>query len=449
MVRNRPEEQGGFQKLAFRAGLAMLFIRLTALPELLAALLHVNTYLLYIVGPPSILGAIVTGGLGRTFRNRAAWMWLGFLVCLLLSVPTSTWVGGSVGSAKSYALFSFPLLFVVGGLTVTWKEVRATFITFAVSGVFLILVAGRMAKPDAEGRTTMTDTSGTIGNSNDLASLLILVIPFILFVAMDKRIVAVIRWSLFLPVAYALKTILGTASRGALVAIFVMFTFTIFRASGKQKMLVLVAAGVLAAAAPLVVNGNSLERLATLFGGPVEANSVGEEARESKEERRYVLEQSIIASLKHPVFGVGIGQFSNYVGELGKTQGKIGAALHWTETHNAFTEVSSECGLPALVFFVLGIGTAFASVSRTYTVARRNGYEDVADTCLCYLVSMIGYVVSIVFLANAYRLYLPAMIGLAIAVSAAANREIAGRRMTEPARTNGWQGPFAPPAHLV
>src|ERR1700733_5809508 len=88
--------QSGFQRLAFRASLAMLFVRLAGLPELLASLLHVDTYLLYIVGPPAILGAFVTGGVARTFKHRAAWAWLGFLTCMMLSVPTSVWLGGSV-----------------------------------------------------------------------------------------------------------------------------------------------------------------------------------------------------------------------------------------------------------------------------------------------------------------------------------------------------------------
>ena len=60
-------EQGGFQKLAFRAGLAMLFVRITVLSDILFSVLHVNTYLLYLVGPPAILGTFVTGAIGRTF----------------------------------------------------------------------------------------------------------------------------------------------------------------------------------------------------------------------------------------------------------------------------------------------------------------------------------------------------------------------------------------------
>lgn len=434
------EELSGFRLLAFRAGLAMLFIRLTALPELLVALIHANTYLLWIVGPPAIIGAMMTGALQRTFAHRAASMWLGFLVCLVISIPLSTWPGASVQGVRLYGFISFPLVFVVGGLATKWDDLRAIFTTMGVSGVFLIAAASFMAKPDSEGRLNMTDSSLTIGNSNDLASLLILLIPFVLYVATDKSKPALLRWPLIVPVALAFKMILGTASRGALVAIFGGILLVLFRGSGRQKLALVVAIGAMVSAAPFVVNSNSLERLATLGGGDVDPNSVGDEARQSKEERRYVLEQSLIATLKNPVLGVGMGQFSNYVGQLGKESGKSGAALHWAETHNAFTQVSSECGTPALIFFVLGIGSALGSVNKIYGRARREGHTQVANTCFFYLASMVPYLISIVFLANAYRLYLPAMIGLAVAITTAAQHELDGGRVILPNR-NGNVGP--------
>ena len=145
-----------------------------------------------------------------------------------------------------------------------------------------------------------------------------------------------------------------------------------------------------------------------------------------------MLEQSLLATLKHPLMGVGMGQFSNYVGLLGRAEGKTGAALHWAETHNAFTQVSSECGIPSFIFFVLGIVTAFTSVSRTYKRARRENRPDIANVCFCYLLSMIGFVVSIVFLANAYRFYLSVMIGLAIALSTIGERELSTTGVTLP-----------------
>lgn len=185
---------------------------------------------------------------------------------------------------------------------------------------------------------------------------------------------------------------------------------------------------ILAAGAPLLIRSNAAERLATLFGAK------HEEARESQEAREYLLKQSLLYTIQYPVFGVGLAQFSNFEGKLSKSEGKIG---NWHETHNSLTEVSSECGVPALIFFVLGIGSALLSVNRVYRRARREGAKEIADACLCYLLAMTGFLTSLVFLANAFRFYLPAMIGLGIALSVAANRELSRGTTREPARMPG------------
>jgi O-antigen ligase len=323
--------------------------------------------------------------------------------------------------------------------------VRATFTTSGAAGVFFIASASVLAKNDAEGRLTMTDVTLTMGNSNDLASHLILVLPFIMFIAMDKQRAALIRYSLIVPMALALKMVLGTASRGGLVALVVVFLFVILRASARQKMVTLVAAAVLAVTIPLVLNGNALDRLTTLFRDQPSADGdqqadLQAEARESKDLRSYLLQQSLIYTLQNPVFGIGLGQFSNYVGEISKANGKVGA---WNETHNTFTQVSSECGMPALIFFVLGIVFAFSSVNKTYRRARREGHKEIANMSFCYLVSMVGFLSTIIFLANAYRFYLPAMIGLAIALSTVAERKMSAEPIAVPARNNGWTPPPA------
>ena len=103
--------------------------------------------------------------------------------------------------------------------------------------------------------------------------------------------------------------------------------------------------------------------------------------------------------------------------------------------------------MPALIFFVLGITGAFTSVSRVYRKALREGYTEIANASFCYLLSMVGFLTSIVFLANAYRFYLPAMAGLAIALCAAAEKEMAAGGL-KPAIANGgmplFQGRQAP-----
>jgi O-Antigen ligase len=430
--------QSAFQRLAFRAGLAMLFVRLAGLPELLASLLHVDTYLLYIVGPPAILGAFVTGGVTRTFKHRAAWAWLGLLIFMLLSVPLSTWVGGSLRGFRVYAITSFPLLFVLGGLSVSWRDVRSTFLTVGVSGLFFIGVASLLAKRDAEGRLKMTDVSLSVGNSNDLASQLVLILPFILFIALDRRVPAVFRYLLAVPVAMAMRMILGTGSRGALVAIAAAFLFVLLRATMKQKLVTVVLAGVLAFSVPFLVGSGARDRLMTLFVSNSGDAELRKEARESADLRRYLLEQSLVATVQKPIFGVGLGQFSNYIGPKARAQGLGGAA--WNETHNTLTEVSSECGIPALICFLVGTASAFFSVYRIHKRALKAGRTEIANTCFCYLLSMFAYLVSIVFLANAYRFYLPMMIGLAIALTAAAERELAGGVLPEATRGNPLPG---------
>jgi O-antigen ligase len=319
-------------------------------------------------------------------------------------------------------LFSLPLLFTVGGLAITWRDVRATFLTIGAAGVFFCGAASFFAKEE-NGRADMDSASTTIGNSNDLASQLLLVLPFLLFIAMDRQRSPVLRWSMIVPMTYGLLMILKTESRGAVIALVVSFLYVLLRTSAKQRIAALAIALMLMVSVAVFFRGNSLARLATMFGSDKTVSAdVRAEAKESADARTYLLKQSLIYTLQHPIFGVGPGQFQNFEGQSARLEGRVG---NWHATHNSFTQISSECGVPALIFFVLGLGGAFVSVSRLYSKARRGGYTEIANASFCYLVSMVGFLTSIVFLANAYRFYLPAMIGLAIALCAAAEKEMA------------------------
>ena len=127
-------------------------------------------------------------------------------------------------------------------------------------------------------------------------------------------------------------------------------------------------------------------------------------------------------SLQHPLFGVGLGQFPNFEGTESRSKGEFG---NWHATHCAWTQVSSECGIPALLFFVLGIGSALALVFRAWRQARKQGFTELSNACFCYLMAMVGFLVDITFIPNAYRFYLPAMIGLAISISFVAKGQMA------------------------
>jgi O-antigen ligase len=149
------------------------------------------------------------------------------------------------------------------------------------------------------------------------------------------------------------------------------------------------------------------------------------EAQESSAQRAYLLKQSLVYTAQHPLFGVGPGQFPNYEGTESRKEGKRGV---WNVTHNFLTQVSSECGIPAVIFMLLGLGSAVALVNRTYQQACKKGFRDIANACYCYQLGLVGYLGSIIFLAHAYHFYLPTMIGLAISLSLVAAREMSSRQ---------------------
>jgi O-antigen ligase len=399
------------RKISFYFCLAALFLRLSVLPELIFYITHINTYLLYLVAPLAIVSTLLKGGVQRAFRSRASWYWLAFFLWMAMAAPFSSWPGGSLGKVKSYAEFEVIFLVLVGGMALNWNEIRIIFRTIAAAAV-VNLVSTRIFERVAQGRVTL-GSSGTIGNSNDLAAHLLLVLPFLLFFMIGRRRSIVVRIAVLGSLLYGLWIILGTASRGGLVGLGFVFLCLLIHASLPQKLLLVVLAGVITLVALAVLPAMTLSRLGSLFGAK------HQEADESAESRKYLFRTSVKYTFEHPVFGVGPAQFDNFEGKSSRAQGFHG---NWHATHCAYTEVSSECGVPAFIFFTAGLGSAMLLVLRTYRKAKREGYLEIANGCFCYLLAMVGYLVALVFLAQAYTFRLPAMVGLAVTLSYAAMR---------------------------
>jgi hypothetical protein len=413
LPRADPDDTHQLRKLVVYFSLAALFVRFGVVPELLAYITGVNTYLLYVTVVPAVAATILSGGLRRTFRERAPLFWLAFFGWMVLAVPFSFWPGGSTAAVADYGRTNLVFLLITGGLAVRWGEVRAVFYTIGAAAVVNLLTS-RFFVDTTNGRISLT-ASGTIGNSNDLAAHLLLVLPFLLFIAMDPKRSLLVRIPALLGIIYGLRVILGTASRGALVALFAAFLFMLWWASGHQRVLAVGSALVLTVISLAALPTTTLNRLGSLFG------QEQFEAEESGEIRTYLFNQSVQFTKDHPLLGVGPRQFANFEGKTRISHGEIGA---WKDPHCAFTQVSSECGIPALIFFVGGLGSAILAVVRTHRKARKKGNVEITNACLCYLLSMVGFLVAITFLPFAYNFALPSMIGLAGSISLAGNRQL-------------------------
>lgn len=396
-------------------GLGTVFIQFSVLPQVLGYLLQAPTYLLYVVTLPAILAMIASGGLRRCFRGRPAYYWVAFGCWMWAAVPFSTWPGAAFNSCFEYWRSNLMMLFLVGAMVEEWKDVRKVMNVVAAAAVVNILCS-RFLQMDAGER--MGVALGSIGNPNDYAAHLILVLPFLLWVVLSGK--AILRIAALGFIGFGLYAVLATSSRGALLALAVDVVAWLLLGSGRQKIALAVIVPIAAMALVATIPASSSRRLMAIWLSS--ANSAeSAEAMESSNAREYTLRTSIRYTFQYPVFGVGPQQFSLYEGSNERTAGTHG---YWHDTHNSFTQASSECGIPGFIFFAGGILSTVLLLLKTLREARkRPDCKDIATAVFCLMLGMIGFTVAITFLNFAYFFYFPTMAGLAIGVWGAAKRE--------------------------
>lgn len=413
------------RQFAFRFSLVLIFLRFSLAQFILTYLTDRNLYLLYFFGLPALIGVVLNGGIRRTFESRAAWFWAGYALWLIVALPFSVWRGGSIPIIWGFLRADFPTLLVIGGLGMTWRECRAVLHTIGWAAVVSTLAGPIFDKDVGPDRVGLA--FGTVADPNDYSAHLLLVLPFLLWVVFSSKS-TVLRALALCGLGGGMLVIVRTASRGAAVAIFVAMLFFLFRATSRQRiaMLLILPIGglVILAASPHA----ALDRMMS-----VAARSSGDwavETDESAMSRFYLLKKSIEYTLKFPLFGVGAGQFQLYEGE---NNAIIGTHGMWHESHNTYTQASSECGIPALIFMLGGLVCSWLSLSAVHRKAReRIDCQDIQSAAFCALLSMVGFCTAATFLNFAYSMYLPAISGIAIVLARCASHEMQVRAAAGP-----------------
>ena len=413
-IADAPYPTSSIHWIAFLAAAALLFVKAGNIPELSYTMTGANLKILYLIIPFAYTGVLVSQGLDSALRNKAVIFFLLFYMWMVMATPTSFWFGGSVGRVKDFGIHVAPIVLVISASIMSWKQVRITFGVLAGAAI-VVLISARMFGEVASGRISLS-SSGTIGNSNDLAAHLLLMLSFLLYIALDNKRNFLLRGIAIVSMAYGLYVILGTGSRGALIALGIGGIFYFFKAPMKVRLAFIVATVLMVTVMPLVLPEATKERLSSLFG------EEHKEAEESGESRGYLFRKSVEYSLTHPIFGVGPDQFPNYEGYQSRAAGLHG---NWHVTHCSWTQVSSECGIPALLFLVIAVAAALMPLYRCYSSARKLGVTDVARASFSLLVGSIALLVAITFLAQAYHFYFAFLIGLAIATARAGQRQLA------------------------
>jgi len=406
--------------VTFYMGLALVFVKFGMLHEIQTHVMGFKAYLLYIFGIPAGMGVLAAGGLRRTLTGRPAYYWIAFGVWMLICVPFSFWRGSSFGLVRMFFRDDLLILFVIGGLVVSWRECRHLMKVLAVAALVNVLASRIFSTAMSGGRLTLE--FGNVANANDFAAHLLLTLPFLLLLASNSKSI-LLRAAVLLPVGYGIVVIFKTASRGALLALIVGTLFVLFRGNYRQRIAVACLVPITIVAILAFVPAGLLQRIRSFSAAE---QNVSSEAMESSDARHYLLMKAIHYAIEFPIFGVGPGQFANYEGSHNRVLGKHGL---YHAVHNTYVEAFTETGVVGGVLLLSAYISSFLMLNRTYREARRRtDCQDIQNTAFYIMLGMVGFCAAIMFLNFMICFYGPALAGLAISVSRAAKYEFAHRQ---------------------
>ena len=373
-----------------------------------------------------ILVALLTGGLIE-LRSRIGISFLVMVGWMCVSAPFSYWKGGTFFNVLSYAQFYLPLMLLVAVTSKTPRDIVKICGMLAFSCAFNLTAHAS----EAGGRYSL---NATFGNPDDVALLAGFTMPFLVLVCSRIRN-PVIRYGLLIGgCGYLLLLIGRTATRAAIPALIAMLAVYFFRSRGVQRVAILIFAGVGVMVVALTLPATTLERLSTVLEAfsPGKGYSGMSEAQASALERHEVMRDAIKVTLSHPIVGVGAGMFTQY--RWDKMKGADGLSKPYLPTHNTYLEISSECGIPAVIFYLMFLGAIYGSIRtmRKLTAARPPELDLLYSIALCTEAALVYFVVCAAFMTCDKHPHQFVLAGIAIALERMARSPLAGLSVTPP-----------------
>jgi O-antigen ligase len=368
------------------------------------------------------LALIATGnGPAMLFSRQGKWL-TGFTFWVFIGLPFSMWKGGSVSIFTNGYVKSFIAFFLIGGLIFSLRQMRKILGILALGTAALSYITYRSGVSAADDR--ISATYGSLGNANDLAATILMGLPFLTLVVMDKRANKLVRLVAAPMIFVLLGIVAKTGSRGALVGIAAMFLVTLTKVSMTNRLKLIVLAGVLAVIAPLMISRDLRDRYMTLFGGKylnVSENTIS--AEQSSNARREVMKHALILTAYHPIFGVGLGQLAMQSANMWIAKGETPM---WFTAHDIFLLVSSETGVPAFILYVMLIVSCFKDLMRLSRASKESPeLTPVSEMALALLMSLVAFVVCGIFNTDAFSIQLPMLAALTAALVRVSANQVA------------------------
>ena len=406
---------------AFTIGLLGFYIAMhtSFAGEMLAIFLHFPFPVVGIFAVIVPLVVLFAGKATRFFAAPVALPWLLLNGWMVLCAALSFYPRGSIMDVIPFEL-RFQILPILFCAVATTSKATRALLAWTAAGIIPALLLCATKGAQIEGRLGVLGTS--LENPNDLAFHLLwgsmLLLVFLLGKGKLGKIVAVIA------IPASVWFILKTASRANFLTIFAVVAIAFLLAAPSVRMILLLAIPIgLAAMLPFLPRATVERILAVVVSSSIDEvdkqtdASSDEQVRGalgSEAARMELAKLAVNATLRHPLFGVGMNMFATETADyLLKDTGK---KAPWQTAHNSYLKISSENGVPALIFYAWSILSSIGMSWRTFSKARgRPGFEDATRNSVCILLALIVYAVGTFFCDIVYLPYLAITVSLAAA----------------------------------
>jgi putative inorganic carbon (hco3(-)) transporter len=397
--------------LAYRALVLFSFIYFFRPEDFIPGLNHIP--LGKIAGGVALLALIF--GVKRKDRGQMPLeckILIALLVQMLLTVPTAFWKGGALDTiVNKFSKGVIVALLIT--LVITKMSQLRRLLVIQAAAVALVTIGSLALHHTKDGRLNGIQ-KGILENPNDLAINIAINFPLCMaFVFASKSGVRKVAWSLAcLALMYG---VVATYSRSGMIAMVISCLICLWEFGLKGKRFVLLGTtfilGVLGVAG-LVASPKYAARLASLVQrdpGLAGAHTMESQGETSLQAREQLLKESFGLMLRHPLFGVGPGNFPAVTQE-------------WRVAHNTYTELGAETGLPGLLLFLALLVVAIRRMSR---IRKLPGYATDPQIRLwasALSAAITGYAAGAMFASTEYNLFPYFIVGYICALYHIASR---------------------------
>jgi hypothetical protein len=429
----REIEPNGIQKIGFF--LLCVYVVSNLANDWSMRLFGQRAFLSLIAGVALPITCLVAGTALRGLQFWVGRWWLAFFVWTMATIPFSYWRGGSFGVAVQFAEKNYPLLFYIAAVVLTISQCRKLFYV-TIFGTVVVLASCFFFGDATQGRLFIPN-SLFFDNPNDLALQLLLGVTFCAFLLMSKKILHQVLGAMLIGVS--IVYILKSGSRANFLSVIVCLIAALIVVRGKMKLLIFTGAVLLIA--PFFISAHTWVRLVYIVWAPEEEQTTNGDL-ESQITRTELLKRAMVYTATHPLFGIGPGQFGDYVWNDAKEAGQRFPSLG---THNTYLQVSSEMGIPGLICYLGTLLGALTMNLRLYRRAVRDpNMEDAANMALCLFLALVAYSFSTMFHHVAYSRQLPTLAGMSVALWAAASWKMSGPAPGESSKSERWAPRISP-----